>query len=142
MCSITFTDGSGAATLQPSGPASVSRFNNWTPDPDTIGERAFALGDGRLYQFIHRTDYIASFDMPRIPVADEAILQRFLLWAKAGGLFTVNTTDSASNSYSDCQLAPETQPALTLDREMLEYTLSLTIVHVAAVPTPLRCVYT
>ena len=138
--SITFDDGAGAQTITPS--PSVSRFNRWQPTPDTIGERANAVADGRLYQWTHRTDFGASFELPHLANSGEAVLQAFLLWANAGGAFTVTTGDSESNVYTEVQVAPGTRAELSdPDPETIEYTLSLTVINVATTPVPLRCVY-
>lgn len=143
MASISFTDATGSATLVQSDDGEpTARFNSWTPDPMPIGEQANGLGDGRLWTFEFRVDYKASFEMPRIPMADEAILQRFKLHAERGGFFTLTTDDSESNEYDECQRAPGTQIDIRLVPETLEYTLRMTAINMAASPVPLRCVYT
>ncbi len=138
--SISFNDGSGVQTITPS--SAKNRLNKWRPRPMTIGERAIAVGDGAGYHWAHRTDYGGSFELPNIPNTQEAVLQDFLLHANAFGLFTITTTDSESNSYSSCQIAPGTFMELSdPDPETLEYTLSGTVINLAASPTPLRVVY-
>jgi hypothetical protein len=137
---IRFNDGSGQQTITTLSP--LGRFNRWRPLPDTIGERANALGDGRLYQWSHRTDYGASFELPDIAHTESAKLQDFLLWANQGGSFAIDTADSESNSFADVQVAPGTRAELSEpDRELLTYTLTLSVINVAASPTRLRCVY-
>lgn len=143
MASITFTDGIGTATItQADDGMPTSRFNNWRPNPMPIGEAAHGLGDGFLYRFKHRSDYRASFEMPRIKATDEDIVQRFKMHAEEGGVFTVTTDDSESNEYTECQRAPDSEIEFELsDVELLEYTLRLTVLNVATSPVPLRCVY-
>ena len=133
-------DSAGERTL--TGSSTLTRLNRWHPLPDTIGERANALGDGRLYQWVHRTDYAVSFELPNIAHTDEGLLQEFLLWANAGGEFAVDTDDAESNSYETCQVAPGTVAEISdPDPEFLEYTLSITALNVALIPIAMRCVY-
>lgn len=116
---ISFDDGSGVQTITPS--PSHARLNRWRPRPQSIGERAIAVGDGAGYHWAHRTDYGASFELPNIPNTAEAVLQDFLLWANAFGRFTITSNDSESNVYTACQIAPGTFMELSdPDPETLE----------------------
>ena len=141
MASITFPDGSSTLTLTTAESGTTSRFNNWVPIPDSIGERGRGLGDGFLYQYRHRVDNMATLELPRISNTEEATLQLFRLYAESGGIFIVTTDDTESNQYPECQLAENSHVEFRLNRETLEYTLSMTILNVAASPGPLRCVY-
>lgn len=141
MASITFDDGSGNQTISSAWPAPANRFGNWIPKPLTIGERATAVGDGRRYQWSHRIDYGASFELPGIARSSEAVLQLFKLHADAGGIFTVTTADTESNVYSECAMAPGALVEFVLDRRTLEFTLVLDVINVAAAPEALRVLY-
>jgi hypothetical protein len=133
-------DSAGERTL--TGSHTLVRFNRWHPLPDTIGERDNALGDGVGYQWVHRTDYAASFELPNIAHTSEGLLQEFLLWANAFGPFAIDTGDSESNTYGECQIAPGTRAEISdPDPETLEYTLSVTALSIAVAPIALRCVY-
>ena|SRR5687768_5113409 len=137
---ISFNDGSGVQTITPS--STVNRLNKWRPRPQSIGERAIAVGDGAGYHWAHRTDYGASFELPNIPNTSEAVLQAFLLHANAFGLFTITSADSESNTYTACQIAPGTFMELSdPDPETLEYTLYGQVINLSASPAPLRVVY-
>lgn len=143
MASIDFTDGTGAASITMSDDGkTTARFNRWRPLSNTIGERANALGDGRLYQFVHRVDYRVSFEMPRIPYTQQGILHRFMLHAYSGGIFEVHTDDLNNRSYAECQLAPEASVEVSdPDPENLEYTLQLDVINVAGTPSAFICEY-
>jgi hypothetical protein len=133
-------DSAGERTL--TGSPAICRFNRWRPVPDTIGERAIAVGDGVGYQWVHRTDYAAAFELPYIAHTNELLLQEFLLWANAFGVFAIDTADSESNTYGECQIAPGTRAEISdPDPETLEYTLTLTALNIAGAPIALRCVY-
>jgi hypothetical protein len=137
--SISFDDGNGLVTLTP--PSSVSRFNNWRQLPAYKGEHAWAL-DGRGFQFVHGTRYMASFTLGFLSNSALADIDRFMLWANASGEFTIATGDSFSNEYGSCQIAPETEASCSEpDRETLDYTLSMTVISLASPPVPLLCIY-
>lgn len=141
MASVTFDDGSGDQTISSAWAAPANRFGNWIPRPVKIGERATALGDGVRYQWSHRTDYGASFELPGIARSQEAVLQAFKLWADAGGTFTVTTADTESNTYATCGMAPGAMVELLWDRRTGEYTLVLDVINVAASPVAMRVLY-
>ena len=131
MASIDFNDGS-AATLASSWPTPANRFRAWEPFSRPFGEGAAALGSGKRYQWAFRTDYGASFEIAGIANTDVDIALRLMAHLIEGGTITVNTADVNTTSYSNCCLAPETMPELTLeDRAMLEYTLKLTVVNLS-----------
>lgn len=141
MASITFDDGSGNQTINSAWPAPANRFGNWIPKPTKIGERSTAVGDGVRYQWAHRTDYGASFELPGIARSSEQVLQLFKLHADAGGLFTVTTADSETNTYTECGLAPGALVEILFDRKRGFFTLVLDVIHVSATPEQLRCLY-
>lgn len=133
--------GSGEQTL--TGVTSVCRFNGWTVDPHHVGEQAIAVGDGVGYQWSHRTDYTAAMVLPHISNADEAKVQDFLRWVNAFGIFAIDTADSEDNTYTTCQIAPGTAAEVSPpDPATLDLAVSLTALNIAAVPVPLRCLYT
>src|SRR5688572_30818192 len=141
MASITFDDGSGDDTISSAWVAPANRFGNWIPKPLKIGERSTAVGDGLRYQWSHRTDYGASFELAGIARSNEAKLQAFKLWADAGGTFTVTTADSETNTYDECALAPGALVEFVYDRRTSEFTLVLDVINVEASAVPLRCIY-
>lgn len=132
--SIVFNDGSGATTITAVAP----RFQNWLPDTAPIGPNETALGTGQLFQWVYRTDFSASFELPYIPAARLPDLQRLKVWLLTGGTITVNTADLSSNSYT-ASLKPGTTPSWKLDQKLLEYTLSIAVINAAA--APLTCQY-
>lgn len=132
---IEFVDEVGTVTLAssyPTGPA--RRFRNWTPDQNAFGPRVFALGTGRAYEFAHRRDYTASFEIPGILPSQHEDFIRFKVWAMKGCPFDVYCED-ADNHYYECRIAPDTQPEMRLeDSAMLEYTISLSARAIINVP--------
>lgn len=135
---IVFNDGSGAQTITPT--VSIGRFNRWHPLPDTIGERAIGVGDGIGYQWQHRTDHAVSWALGHLANTDMEKLIDFVVWANAFGQFTINTADSSSRSYTQCQIAPGTRIELSDPHpETLEYTLSGTALNLTG--APMLCIY-
>lgn len=142
MAEILFTDATGAATLQSSWPVPADRFRNWTPYQRPIGEGAHGLGDGQRYQYQFRTDHGASLEMPGIVNTDLAIALRFQAHLLGGGVCEVRTEDTLASVYPTCGLAPDGDVEITLeDRAMLEYTVRVTVIDVAASPVPMVCEY-
>ncbi len=131
MSSIAFNDG-GAATLVSPAPNPLKRFAGWTPDVIDIGPRETAVGTGVAYQFVFRTDYVVSFDVPYLTQAEIAVALRLIRHLTGGGTCTVDTDDLSGNSYT-CRLREGTKPTLTLaDRAMMEYTLHVDLTNTAA----------
>jgi hypothetical protein len=121
--SITFTDGTGAATLTNGKPVPGDRLAGWMPNRAAAAEHAVSLGTGAVSEFAFREDYLASFALPYIPASSLATLLRFKRWAEAGGTFVVNTGDSSSNSYT-CTIQPGTEVSIERpDPGFTEYTL-------------------
>lgn len=143
MASITFDDGSGDQTISSTYPAPANRFRGWRPLPQGIGERATALGDGRMYRWKHRTDYGAHLELHGIARSQDAVLQDFKEWADDGGVFTVTTGDSESNVFTSCALAPGSFVELIPELQRMKvFTLSMDVINVAVTPVRLRCIYT
>lgn len=146
MATITFTDGTGAVTLD-NGTTSMSsgvgsRFTDWTPFQRPIGPRVPALGTGRPYQFRFRTDYGASFTLTDIPNTKMSDMLRCQEWLLRGESVAVNTGDAASRSYATCYLAPDGDITITLqDRNVLLYSMSFVLINGAASPSAMLCVY-
>lgn len=143
MASISFTDSTGSATLACSWPSGAPRrFRTWEPFSRPFGEGANRLSSGKLEKFSFRTDYGASFEIAGIANTDVDIALRLQEHLLGGGVCTVTTDDLSSRVYTDCGLAPGTEPELRLeDRQMLEYTMSLVLIDVATTPTPMLCEY-
>lgn len=147
MAYIEWTDDEGTGVLTPSYPATgvatkqARRFRNWTPVPMPVGPVRFALGTGRRFQFEHRRDYLASFEMPGLkPDLHFALVHRFILHALKGCEFYVYTEDANAATY-ECRLAEGAEPEFTMsDPQLLEYTLALRVKNLAA--APLLCDYT
>jgi hypothetical protein len=133
--SISFNDGSGTTTITSLTP----RLGNWTPLVTPIGPNAVALGSGVAEQWTFRADYGASFEMANVPASSLADLQRLRLWLVNGGTMTVNTNDLTANSYTVQLKEASTTPSWTLDRALLEYTVSFEVVNTSA--APMTCVY-
>lgn len=149
MAQIRWTDAViGAAILRNHAPAPADRFANWTPSSDPIGEAANAQADGARYMATWRDDHAASFELRGIPVRkvlgvsplDLAV--RLRLHLLKGGQCAIDTEDAEDTTYETCGLAPGTVPTITLaDPQLLEYTLSLAVIDLAAVPSIMSCYY-
>ena len=143
---ITFTDGTGAATLD-NGFSAVAnavacRFSNWVPITTPIGTRVQSLGTGQTSMFAFRTDYGASFELREIQGDNIAVAARLRAWLLGGGQCAVYTDDSAGATYLTCGLMPGTEPALTQqDPTELTYALSLSLINLAGSPVPMTCKY-
>ena len=147
MGTITFDDGTGSAVFS-NGLTGVAdgvatRFRGWTPFQTPIGPMETALGSGRSYRFTFRVDYGASFRIEEIEAGNVAEALRLMSWLMVGGVVSVATGDSASRVYTDCVIAPGTEPVLTLaDPVELLYTMELSLINVDSPPAPMLCVYT
>jgi hypothetical protein len=145
MASITFNDGT-SATLD-NGMTAIaggvgSRFADWTPFQRPIGPAVTALGTGARYQFAFRTDYGASFTMNDIPNSSMSIMLRLEAHLLGGGTVSVATGDSASRTYATCCLAPDAGVDITLqDKAELRYSMSFTLINIAASPGAMLCIY-
>ena len=144
MASISFTDGTGAATLD-NGTTAIaggvgSRFASWTPFTRRIGERAVALGTGATYAFTFRIDYGASFSMRDIPASEQTIALRLIRHLLGGGTCTVTTGDTASRTYNNCSIDPEASPSLQFqDATFLSYSLDVSVINLSG--ADMLCTY-
>jgi hypothetical protein len=141
MATITFTDAGGAVTLsnQKFGPG--NRFSNWTPDIVRVSDTKIGVGTGIRYEYLFRQDYVASFDIEYVPVAELEKVARFKAWALAGNTFNVNTQDKANRVHT-CRLSPQGDITVKMqDRSMLEYTVSVDVVSAASPQVFLTCLY-
>lgn len=130
--SLTFTDGTGAATLNNSKAVPADRFTNWTPMAAAVKADSTSLATGQPFPFVFRTDYSASFALAAIPNTSQATALRLIAWLEQGGVVSVNTGDSATRVYASCYLAPGSRATLSLSNPRnLEYTLSLTLLNTA-----------
>lgn len=151
MASISFTDGTGAVTLDngttaiatptgTNGPG--SRFADWTPFQRPIGPAVTALGTGQRYQYAFRTDYGASFSMTDIPNTKMSDMLRCQAWLLAGNTVSVATGDSSGRTYATCCLAPDGDVGITLqDKNVLLYAMSFVLINVASPPVAMICEY-
>lgn len=139
---ITFTDATGAVTIQSAFNAPAGRFENWIPFNRPIGEGAHALGTGQRYQFAFRTDYGASFELRGVLRTDADLLARMEAHLIGGGTVALTTGDASSNTYATCGLGPDLPfPEFDYDREMREFTVRLTLINLAASPSAMLCEY-
>lgn len=146
--SIVFTDAIGAATLTNGKPSPGDRLSNFVPDPQPIGDSVNRASDLALMMFKTADQYGCSFDLTQIPVATTGglrlveIAARLVYHLLNGGTCAVNTGDVSSSSYATCGLMPGTKPTLRLsDKTNLEYTLSLSLINLAASPVMMVCRY-
>jgi hypothetical protein len=141
---ITFTDGTGAATLQSPVSAPGDRFGGWMPDVVEVGPRAYELGSGIAHQFTFRTDYVVRFELRYLTVDELTVAHRLIRHltggdSGTGGTCVINTDDASSRSYT-CRLREGTVPALQLaDARLMEWTLTLELKNTTA--APLICDY-
>lgn len=146
MATITFTDGTGAVTLD-NGTTSVSsgvgsRFADWIPFQRPIGPAVTALGTGQRYQYAFRTDYGASFSMTDIPNSKMSDMLRCQAWLLGGGTVSVNTGDASNRTYATCCLSPDGDVSITLqDKNVLLYSMSFAVINVASPPAAMICEY-
>lgn len=141
MATITFTDGVGSVTLTNGKAGPGSRFSNWTPGIDRVGDRKTGLGTGITYEYLFRQDYTAAFAIEHIPVAALDLVVRFIAWAMAGNTFTLNTGDVAARTHV-CRIRPDTTPEVAMeDRALLEYRLNVSVISAASPPEFLACIY-
>ena len=145
---ITFTDGTGAATLKNGKTSPADRFANWTQINRPVGAVSHRQSDGARSMFQLRTDYGATFELRMIPIAAVAgvrlveVAARLAAHLQSGGTCTVNTGDSGSNSYTTCGLMPGTERLLAMaDPRLLEYTLTLSLINLAGSPSAMVCRY-
>jgi hypothetical protein len=127
--SIVFNDGS-SVTLTNSKPTPGDRLSGWTPltenSDNGAGIRRFGLGTGTAYAWTFRTDYGARFMLRHIPKSDTAKVMRLKRHLEGGGQVTVNTGDSASNSYT-CTLWPGSRVEVSPPDEDQELTVTLAV---------------
>jgi hypothetical protein len=105
-----------------------------------MGPVATALGTGRPFRFVFRTDYGASFGMREIPNTSMPTMLRLQAHLLIGGLVTVTTGDNASRVYSSACLAPESDVSIALqDATALLYEMQFTLINLAG--APMLCEY-
>ena len=147
--SITFTDTFGAATLTNQKPFPADRFGGWEPHTIPIGTAVARQSDGAISMFVFRTDYGASFELRAIPSFKPAgqssmnqIADRLVAHLMKGGTCSIATGDAESNVYATCGLLSGSTPTCRLsDPQMLEYTLTLEVINLAASPVQMVCRY-
>jgi hypothetical protein len=133
---IRWDSGAGEETLEVVGDS--GQFNGWRVQPNAVGERAVAVGDGLTYVWRHRTDYGVSFHF-NVAEADQDDLQGFIEWANAGGLFAIDTDDSESNTYDECCIAPGTLiEAGDHDPVTLDIPVTASVINAASSPVVMR----
>lgn len=143
---IRFVDETGTVDFS-NGLESVAsgvgaRFRGWTPFVRPVGPVETALGTGRPYQFVFRTDYGARFSIDEIPVTslDDAV--RLESWLIRGGSCIVFTSDSAGRTYNVCVLAPGTVPSISQqDPNELTYRFEVSLINVDDAPSAMLCEY-
>lgn len=136
MASISFTDTSGAATLDNGLTASAvsvgSRFAEWTPFTRRVGEQAVSLATGAVHTFTFRIDYGARFVMRDLPNTTQAVALRLIRHLQGGGTCTVTTGDLASRTYNNCGLDPSGNVELQFqDATFMTYSMTLSLINLA-----------
>ena len=144
MASISFTDGTGAATLDngTTGIASGvgSRFANYVPFTRRVGEAATALATGVRSMFTFRIDYGATFEMRDVPVTNLATALRLVRHLQGGGTCTVTTGDTSSRTYSNCGIDPEGDVEISMqDPQNLLYSVRLSVINLSG--ADMLCTY-
>lgn len=138
MARLAFDDGTPAVITMADDGLRTSRFNNWIPDPEMMGEKAHNVY-GIRWQFPMGEQHRVSFEMPRIPTTQEDLIQRLILHTDGGGIFEIITDDAEDNQYDNCQMAPGAKIGIRRDPELMELTLSIHALNRDG--TPFRCVY-
>ncbi len=124
---LTWTDAVGSASLSNIAQIPVSRFDGWTPDVKSIGETAFSLDTGKLYQFEFRVDDLVSFRIDNLKGSQLALMRRLKLHLLRGGEVAVSASNELGENFSVCTLAPDTQPQISEPNREREYTFSVTL---------------
>lgn len=104
---ISFTDGTGAATLTHLTP----RWGAWRPDIDSVADRHVAVGTGITYAWEMRVDDTVDFEVRDLQADDLAVALRLKRHLVNGGTAVVATGDLDANSYT-IRLRPGTVPEL------------------------------
>lgn len=137
---ITFTDDTGAVTLDNDKPAPGDRLTGWTPLVRTVGPAGgnpVGLGNGITYGWEHRLDHGARFSIEHIPQAKLRDVQRLIHWLMRGeytdgggeGTVRLDTGDQHHNRYT-CRIWPGSEPQLEqMDRGLIEYRLTLELLN-------------
>jgi|SRR5262245_34717732 len=146
--SITFTDTIGSATLTNQKPFPGDRFGGWEIHTVPIGPAVARQSDGATSMFVFRTDYGASFELRMIPsfatagVAMNQIADRLVAHLMKGGTCSIATGDADANVYPTCGIKPGSTPTLRMsDPALIEYTLGLEVINLAASPVQMVCRY-
>jgi hypothetical protein len=138
---MDFTDSAGNAQVTNGLTLEGRRFANWVPTVVRVSDRRTVLGTGKTYEYVYRTDYVASFQIEHLKATDMATVMRWKIHAMKGCEFVVATEDDASRTYT-CWLRPDTEPTIELtDRTNIEYTLSVEVMSADTPTVPLECVY-
>jgi hypothetical protein len=138
---IDFTDSAGNAQVTNGLTLEGRRFSNWVPDVIRVGDRRTVLGTGRMYEYLYRQDYVASFQIEHLPASAMATVMRWKAYAMKGCEFVVATEDAGSRLYT-CWLRPDTEPTIELtDRVNIEYTLTVQVMSADTPAVPLECLY-
>lgn len=141
---VSFTDSTGAAQLD-NGTTGIaggagSRFAGWTSSQRPVGPSRNALGTGALYNFSFRTDYRAKFVVHDIPNSYTTIIDRLIGWLLAGGTVAVYTGDTAAHSYTNCCLAPGSEPTKELvSAQDIYWNVTLELLNLSG--APMTCLY-
>lgn len=134
--SLAWVDDFGTAELTNGFDAPGDRFAQWMPlspgKSDGGRVQAVALGTGITYAWGHRTNFGAKFSLRYIDNTDQDLCIRLKYHMEGGGIITVNTGDSDSNSY-DCYLWPGTEVAITgPDPKDKKYAVTLSVINAIA----------
>jgi hypothetical protein len=108
----------------------ASRFANYLPFTNRVGDTAIALGTGARTMFTFRIDYGASFEMREIPNTSLDVALALLRHLQNGGVVSVDVGDGVNGPYTNCVLAPDGNVTLAMqDNVELTYTLSVSVIN-------------
>jgi hypothetical protein len=143
MASIAFTDATGAATLTNAHEGTAaSRFADWAPLVPLNAAIAHELGTKRRHAFSFGDVYGASFVFRDIPNTQMGVMTRLARHLAHGGEATVNTTDSASRSYTVGIAEGAEAPSIELsDPTFLWYSMAFVVIDLAETPGDMVCEY-
>lgn len=132
---ITFTDTVGPWTLQSIYPDLASRFRNWTPDSQPVGDFAHVLSNEQLYRFRTSWRHGASFQVAGVQTgaflgSSLDVANKLRAHLLNGGTCSVYTEDTFQTTYLLCGLMPGTMPSIQMtDRRTIEFSMQLSLIN-------------
>lgn len=131
MANIQWTVGTGSdattLTLGSLRTSPANRFFDATPDYDPVGDIEVAM-DGQIHTFLFREDFLLNIVIQHLRSGQQLLMVELKQHLMNGGEVTVNTEDSANQSFSNVKLAPGTKPEIRKTdelRNLYSFTVSL-----------------